>query len=334
MEFSPPAGPPALQPLSLGQLLDRAFRLYRQHFLSFVGIIAIVQIPAIALQAVYVQTLDATAGGLICLGALLVMIGAIFSLLGQAALVRSVGLNYLGQACSFRDAYADIRERWTSVIGMFLLLGLMVFAIMIGSLVAIIVGWMSMLGMLMYFSAVVARLALIVLVLERLGASDAIWRAWAIGRRRFWWTLGFMFILSILSLMITAGPSALVTFGLQAASGATPGSSVLISIAQNSVSALLQILYLPLQTAALVVMYVDYRVRYEGFDLALQLEDEIGIPVRPEMALWSVPKTPAQAALTWTEWAYFVVISIAVFALYFGFVLAIVALMSLLGFPM
>ena len=37
----------ALRPLSTGQLLDRAFRLYRQHFLVFLGIVAIVQLSLI-----------------------------------------------------------------------------------------------------------------------------------------------------------------------------------------------------------------------------------------------------------------------------------------------
>ena len=40
MELSSSTQPPVLQPLTLGQLLDRSFRLYRRHFLMFVAIAA------------------------------------------------------------------------------------------------------------------------------------------------------------------------------------------------------------------------------------------------------------------------------------------------------
>lgn len=39
-----------LRPLSIGDLLDTAFRLYRAHFLTFVGIVAAAQIPLLILQ--------------------------------------------------------------------------------------------------------------------------------------------------------------------------------------------------------------------------------------------------------------------------------------------
>lgn len=39
-----------LRPLSLGEILDRAFSLYRNHFLLFVGIAAIPQLLILALH--------------------------------------------------------------------------------------------------------------------------------------------------------------------------------------------------------------------------------------------------------------------------------------------
>jgi hypothetical protein len=45
MEASPP-----LRPMSISDMLDAAFRLYRQHFLTFVGIVALLQVPMAIIQ--------------------------------------------------------------------------------------------------------------------------------------------------------------------------------------------------------------------------------------------------------------------------------------------
>ena len=41
---------PRLRPMSVGDMLDAAFRLYRQHFLTFVGIVALLQVPMAIIQ--------------------------------------------------------------------------------------------------------------------------------------------------------------------------------------------------------------------------------------------------------------------------------------------
>jgi Membrane domain of glycerophosphoryl diester phosphodiesterase len=41
---------PQLRPMSLGDLFDTAFRLYREHFVTFVGIVALLQVPLAIVQ--------------------------------------------------------------------------------------------------------------------------------------------------------------------------------------------------------------------------------------------------------------------------------------------
>ena len=41
---------PDLRPLTLGEILDRAVRLYRRNFANFIGIIALVQVPLSIIQ--------------------------------------------------------------------------------------------------------------------------------------------------------------------------------------------------------------------------------------------------------------------------------------------
>jgi uncharacterized membrane protein YjgN (DUF898 family) len=50
-----------LRPLSLGELLDRSFTLYRRHFGTFVGIMAIPSIVALSMN-VFAQLLPVVAG--------------------------------------------------------------------------------------------------------------------------------------------------------------------------------------------------------------------------------------------------------------------------------
>jgi hypothetical protein len=52
---------PRLRPMSIGDMLDAAFRLYRRHFLTFIGIVALLQVPMgmlqFAAQLPYLQAL-------------------------------------------------------------------------------------------------------------------------------------------------------------------------------------------------------------------------------------------------------------------------------------
>ena len=41
---------PHLRPMSIGDLFDAAFRLYRRHFLTFIGIVALLQVPMAIIQ--------------------------------------------------------------------------------------------------------------------------------------------------------------------------------------------------------------------------------------------------------------------------------------------
>src|SRR6476646_2751035 len=59
--------PLRLRPMSIGDMLDAAFRLYRRHFLTFIGIVALLQVPMAILQFAaqlpYMQTLQRFTGG-------------------------------------------------------------------------------------------------------------------------------------------------------------------------------------------------------------------------------------------------------------------------------
>lgn len=350
---------PHLRPLSLGELLDQAIRLYRRNFLKFIGIIAIVQIPLAILQmlaslltfgGVFAQAQNPEAvpatdpfsalgpGYLAGIG-LSLGLGLISFILIQgvasAATARAVADSYLGESTGMLEAYEKIGRHWLSILGALLLILLLYIGIFIWWVVPC-VGWITGLGILIFFSMVIVPLIAPVIVLEKQRAAQAIRRAWDLARRRFWWALGFVFILYLFSLLIIAGPSALLTVLMGALVGSPAGSNTpstlftVQTILSSLVSLVTSLIYLPLQVTCITLMYFDLRVRTEGFDLALLAAGATGDQVTEVAA--QAPPPGSGPLVTWPELGYFVGIELIgaglYCILYFVIVAVIVALMS------
>jgi Membrane domain of glycerophosphoryl diester phosphodiesterase len=125
-----------LRPLSLGELLDRTFSLYRNHFWLFVGIMAIPAmfvIPErIVLFNVQGSLMNLTPGraptlpSLSLLGgvvagelAFMVVFITVYSV-GMAAATSAVADAYLGRPSTVRGAYAKIRAKFWRLMGVVL----------------------------------------------------------------------------------------------------------------------------------------------------------------------------------------------------------------------
>src|SRR5262245_19398149 len=102
-----------LSPLSLGELLDRTFQLYRRHFLIFVGIVALPQVFLLPLQLANVWRGPTRRFDLVDIGvSLLITLGGVFVLaIAQAATVVAVSRLYLGQPASIVDSYKRVSDR-------------------------------------------------------------------------------------------------------------------------------------------------------------------------------------------------------------------------------
>lgn len=283
---------PELRPLTLGEILDRAVRLYRHNFLDFIGIIALVQVPLSIFQLLLsiasinnpaslpsqvpsseqalVNLLNSGYLGRVAieLGLLLVSFILVQGV-ATAALTRAVADNYLGRKTDMFQAYQRVGNSWVRLIGVVILLLILTIALLVWIIIPCI-GWISGPGLIIYVAGVVGPLVAPVVVLENLGTS-AIRRAWELVRRRFWWALGFMIILAIFNQLIIAGPSALVTLILQyiLKNPNTENYNLIQTLAQTLVSLGTSLFYLPLQLAAVTLLYFDLRVRTEGFDLTV-----------------------------------------------------------------
>lgn len=340
-----------LRPLSLGELLDQAIRLYRRNFFKFVGIIALVQIPVTLLSlAVTLLTFDDyyatilnpptptpdnpfamfTPGYFIGIGSAY-LLGLISFLLVQGiasgALTRLVADTYLGQPGGTVDAYRRIGKRWLPLVGT-LILYVILFVALVIWLIIPCVGWLSGPGLMLVFGGMILPMIAPAVVLENASGPGAIRRAWELIRRRFWWVLGFMFILYLFAWLVISGPVALFSLGLNyvlPTTGLDEGTTLMIStVLQSLVGLVFGVLYRPLQLACTTLLYFDLRVRQEGLDLALQTGGQEKSLSLSEMIAQS-PTAPQTSILTWPEAGYIVGIGVAIFVVYIALVAVIVA---------
>ncbi|HEU4326998.1 MAG TPA: glycerophosphoryl diester phosphodiesterase membrane domain-containing protein [Roseiflexaceae bacterium] len=139
---------PQLRPMSFTDLIDASFRLYRSNFVTFVGIVAAVQVPIAILQIILQNTLGAnymrallrlSSGGSAALLApellttvllyfvaliLLAFLQVLFlQTLGTGALARAISGSYLGQRIGITEAYRFGTSRFLNLLGAALLVG-------------------------------------------------------------------------------------------------------------------------------------------------------------------------------------------------------------------
>ncbi len=337
----------SLQPLSMTQLLDRAIRLYRSNFLIFVGIVALAQIPATAVNMIGLwlapapETISVTptsvtdmwlqlfeSSGFVNNGWL--WLGRIVTLLlvqlATAAMTKAVAENYLGHKIGLFEAYQKIGRSGITLLiatflGIFIVIGLAIWWIVVPC-----IGWLSGLGMLFFLSLVILPLVAPIIVLEHRSAGAALQRAWDLGRRRFWWLIGFMLLLGLFGQIVVTGPALLSVFAVESAVGSGSDTTT-SSLIQQVIMLLLRLIYLPLQLTCVTLLYFDIRVRTEGFDLAvLALSDRVD----SETVRVTAPPLEKNVLPRWEEIGYFSLITVAFVVVYIA--LLLIFLVAALGF--
>lgn len=155
-----------LRPLSLGELLDRTFRVYRNHFWLFVSIMAIpaaFSIPANVLLLTFqgsilnsaatapgkppvVPTPEMMAGVFGGYFLFAVVFGIVYWL-AVAAAASAVADVYLGRACTVRGSYGKIRSRFWRLIGVFVNIFLRMLGLVL-LVIGVFVGGIASIGFL------------------------------------------------------------------------------------------------------------------------------------------------------------------------------------------
>jgi hypothetical protein len=240
-----------LRPLSVGEILDVSFTLYRRHFATL-GTIAVLCSGVPVLLSLYIE---ASGGVLQNLPLTLVyyMAFTVLSSIATAATVFVVSESYLGRPLTAASAL----KRATPLLGRLIVCSLL-FAIVVGFgfLFFMIPGIVLLCGLLLAFPS---------LVLEP-GSSPtgALSRSWSLTRGSRLRMLGLVVTIVILLYVPIVALGAMATLVLPADTGTATLTPGLVTLA---VVGILQMLLYPLLYCVLTVAYYDLRVRKEGFDL-------------------------------------------------------------------
>jgi hypothetical protein len=263
--------------MSIADLLDLAFRLYRQRFTVLVGIAALSFVP-MALLLLLIQQVE-VASGLVQIVQSLLLVP-----IASAALIYCVARLDQGANNAISVAYRAGLSRYWALFSSTLLL-VIVIAIpagLIGGCLSVaLLGTRlatttnnAMLAVIVAVVVLIAlpfltRFALVsqVVVLEQAGASQSLRRSWQLTRGWFWRTFGVSTCSGILSYLISALPAIMINFVISMA-GAAEAMALAPSITAVG-SQLGLIVAMPLQLIISTLLYYDLRIRGEGYDLEM-----------------------------------------------------------------
>ena len=246
---------PALRPLSVGEILDTSFGLYRRHFVALATIVMI-STGAPLLLNLYIQS----AGGLIAnpvLAVIYLVAYIALSSLGAAATVFLISEGYLGRELSAGEAIA----RATPLLGRLIVYSILfTLVVVIGLLLLLVPGIILACGLI---------LATPVIVLEPgAGAMDALSRSWSLTQGSRLRMFGLLLVFGLLVYIPVIALSIIAMVVAPGAISAADGASAPMLIF-TALMGLVQMVIYPLLYCILTVTYYDMRVRKEGFDLEM-----------------------------------------------------------------
>ena len=244
-----------LRPLTVGEILDTSFSLYRRHFAA----LATVALVCTGIPLVLRMFLEASGGFLVnlSLGALYALSLVVLNLVATAATVFIVSESYLGRPLSAWEAL----QRATPYMGRILVCSLlMAIAVGLGFLLLLIPGVILAVGLALAIPAVVLE--------PRTSASGALSRSWELTRGARWRLFGLGITLLVLLYVPVVAITGLFALLLPESAGMFSGGSLGMVMA-IAVGGLVQMFIYPLFYCVLTVTYYDLRVRKEGFDLEL-----------------------------------------------------------------
>jgi hypothetical protein len=354
-------------PLTLGELLDRAIRLYRSHFASFILTAAVLLVPfsilsllltgsGMASYFTFLTNLSVPSdvppeqifgnmfgsmAGYLGISLLLVLVGLVINALVLLALTSQSIETLHGRPARIGDALRTAVRRFWSYVGMqivqlmaffgitlvmmvalliiFVVLGLgfgglaMLFGGENGDAPAAMIAMVGVFGLMMclYLIALVCLAAPYIylsarwfvatpgLVAQQWDAVGSLRASWRLTKGFVWRCIGFSILLWIFGMVITATPVYLLQWLLMIL---LPPSALFYGVAISAaVASALGILWQPLSAIALVLLYYDLRVRHEGYDLALRLEQLESELRTPQVATDDIPPAGDVGGSLWTD---------------------------------
>jgi len=277
------------EPMTVGQILDQTFRLYKRNFLRFVAIVAVVQVPLALISMLLLVPVATNAGfqqqqagipgsaewmvsddygqagntvsdpdlpfGAIFLGGFVAgLIWWLAATLSNAALIKSVSESYLGREATVGEAYRFVLPKLWRL----LWAGIMVAVIVsIGFLLLIVPG---------VIFAIYFALTTQAIVVEDVSAKGGMSRSKELASGNKGKVCGLLVLVTIIGAIIGW------IFGAagEALGFLLPAQSEMTAMVISQSSSLIgQVLAAPIGAAAMILLYYDLRIRKEGFDLEM-----------------------------------------------------------------
>jgi len=257
-----------LRPLSLGDILDRTFSLYRRHFLLFIGIAGIPQLLVLVFSLAQTlfswSTTDILTGtrnvgmGIVVL--IVYLLVAVFAYLySQGGTMLAISELYLGRTTTITESLRNVSGEVWSLFGLVILSGLAI----VGGLILLIVPGI--------YVACRLLVCLPAALIEKRGPSEALSRSFGLTKD----FAGRAFVILVLFVVLTYAASLLFTLPAVVALATRVGGSGMIRFwtAVSQVGASVgSVLITPILRIATAVFYFDLRVRKEGFDLQFMMD--------------------------------------------------------------
>ena len=286
-----------LRPLGFGQILDGGIKALRHNPKVMIGLNGAVTLAAtVAMFGLGYQYFSsafsfntATTSQAFSAGSIIGLVAG--SLVGTLLLTMvtvissvSVGRSVIGDVITPRDAWKRSMRRMPTVLAITLLMmlailvayavivGLVIVSALVAPWLAIIVGILGVLGLIvvLVWLGIKLSITLPASVLERLGPVASMRRSWRLTTGRFWMIFAVLLVATIITSVIQnimSAPVSLIMPLMFLNSDAPPTGLMLVLLAVASyVGMLLSTVFVASVTA---VVYTDQRMRREGFDLVL-----------------------------------------------------------------
>lgn len=261
------------EPMSVGTIVDKTFRIYRHNFVRFITIVAVVQVPLglinLLLTAVTYGGVSQEATGrpgvppgpevadlavIMITAVITLLLAVVGGMLCQGALIKSVSESYLGREISVGQAYGFVLPRILTLVGASIMVSLVVG---FGFLLLVVPG--VIFGLWFYLTTPC-------IVVEGQGAVDGMSRSRALVSGN----LGKVFLVGLLVFLI--GMVISMPFGMfsQLCTMFFLRNNVMLSaFVQQFGNVIAQTLAAPIGACAFILLYYDLRIRKEGFDLEM-----------------------------------------------------------------
>ncbi len=322
----------SLAPLGAGDLIDRAVRLYRQHFLTLIRIAAppvLISALGSTITTIAFRELSSTSSDvrvalyvlILMAGGLVIACGSLFSLIVMGGATRNLVSHLIwNEPVSARTTYRAVKSRFWGLLGasilvaMWLAFAAMVaflaylffsvvlfaaigFASMISPWITAIIGGIGMIagitaGLILFFM-LAGRMAYVpqAMLVEGRGVLSAIGRSFALASgnvKRLMAMALFTFLATYAALMLLMIP--LGWYGYLSGIDLSPfgsNSPTWYAIGYEVILQCSHIMLAPIWMLGLSLLYVDERVRHEGYDMNLP---NVVSPFAPALVTGRAPK--------------------------------------------